>query len=237
MVRPDMSDPLDECTNGDGAPKIVLETQGLSRWYGPVAALDRLDLVMRAGECVAMMGPNGSGKTTAAELICGLREPTAGWARVCGHSVHQEPEAVDARRELAFVPDTPLLYGDLSILDHLRLVAAAHGAADEGFPERAEHLLDLLDLCERATFFPPQLSRGMRQKTALACALIRPYSLLVLDEPVVGLDTRSVDALAGVIHDVVAAGRAVLLLTHSDAFAARVRTRAVRIDEGRVVDL
>ncbi len=237
VARPGLIDSSGAHSDVDGGPEVVLETQGLSRWYGPVAALERLDLVVRAGECVAVMGPNGSGKTTAAELICGLREPTAGWARVCGHSVHREPEAVAARRKLAFVPDTPLLYADLSVLDHLRLVAAAHGAADEGFAERAEHLLDLFDLTERATFLPPQLSRGMRQKTALACALIRPYSLLVLDEPVVGLDARAVTALAGVIHDTVAAGSAVLLLTHSETFAARVCTRSIHIDEGRVLDL
>lgn len=229
-----LDDELDD--DLDDGPDIVLETQELSRSYGPVVALDRLDLVLREGECMALMGPNGSGKTTAAELICGLQEPTLGWARVRGHSVHQEPDAIAARRELAFVPDTPLLYGDLTVLDHLRLVAAAHGAADEGFLERADHLLELLDLTERSTFFPPQLSRGMRQKTALACALIRPYSLLVLDEPIIGLDARSVEALAGVIRQAIAAGQAVLLLTHSDAFAAEVATRSLRIEEGKLVD-
>jgi ABC-2 type transport system ATP-binding protein len=215
--------------------EILLETCELTRSYGSFLALDALDLEVREGECVAVMGPNGSGKTTAAELVSGLLEPTSGWARVCGVSIHQEPHAAEARRHLAYVPDTARLYDDLTVSDHLRLVAAAHGVGGTDIQERCLALLRRLDLDYRADYPPSQLSRGMRQKTALACALIRPFSVLVLDEPVVGLDTPSLDVLREVLLETVAAHRAVLLMTHSDAFAASVATRTLRLEEGRLV--
>ena len=134
------------------------------------------------------------------------------------------------------MPDTPALYDDLTVSDHLRLVAAAHGVAGADLEERCAELLAQFGLEERALFLPTQLSRGMRQKTAIACALIRPFSLLVLDEPVVGLDRRSVDVLGAVVHEALASGRAVVLMTHSDAFAGEVATRVVHIEEGHVVE-
>jgi ABC-2 type transport system ATP-binding protein len=216
--------------------EVLLETTNLTRRYGAVTALDALNLKVRAGECVAMMGPNGSGKTTAAELISGLLEPTAGRAEICGRSIHEEPAAVTARKNLAFIPDTARLYDDLTVSDHLRLVAAAHGVADKDLDTRSKTLLDRLGLSDRATFFPRQLSRGMRQKTAIACALIRPFRVLVLDEPIVGLDATSVEVLRKVLVDCREARRAVLLMTHSDTFASAVATRMLRIDEGRLVD-
>lgn len=215
--------------------EVLLETQGLTRSYGSFVALDALDLEVEEGECVAVMGPNGSGKTTLAELVSGLLEPTAGWARVRGVPVHQEPEADAARAHLAYVPDTARLYDDLTVSDHLRLVAMAHGVGGADLEERCVSLLRRLGLDHRADFPPSQLSRGMRQKTALACALIRPFSVLVLDEPVVGLDALSVDVLREVLLETMAAGRAVLLMTHSDAFASSVATRTLRLEEGRLV--
>jgi len=215
--------------------EILLETMNLTRRYGPVVALDGLDLKVRAGECVVMMGPNGSGKTTAAELISGLLEPSDGRVEICGHSVHEEPGAVAARRDLAYVPDTPYLYDDLTVSDHLRLVAAAHGVADKDLEDRSNALLERLNLEDRAAFFPRQLSRGMRQKTAIACALVRPFRVLVVDEPIAGLDAASVDVFREVLLESRKAGRAILLMPHSDAFASTIATRMLRIEEGQLV--
>lgn len=212
----------------------MLETLELGRAFGPVIALRDLNLKVYGGECVALMGPNGSGKTTAAELISGLLEPSTGWVKVQGYAVHDEPTAIEARARLAYVPDTPRLYDDLTVLDHLHLVAVAHGTATDDLEDRCWDLLERLGLDERADFFPPQLSRGMRQKTAIACALIRPFSLLIMDEPIVGLDADSVEALRQVVLECRADKRAVLLMTHSDEFAASVATRTLRIVEGLV---
>ena len=199
-----------------------------------MVAVDSLDLQIFGGECVALMGPNGSGKTTVAELISGMLDPTTGWVRVQGFSVHDELTAVEARARLAYVPDTPRLYDDLTVLDHLYLVAAAHGTAGEDLDERCRDLLERLELDERADFFPSQLSRGMRQKAAIACALVRPFSLLIMDEPIVGLDAASVEALRQVVLECRMDKRAVLLMTHSEDFASSVATRTLHIVEGKV---
>jgi ABC-2 type transport system ATP-binding protein len=212
----------------------LLETFHLSRYYGQVAALRPLDLTIAGGECVALMGPNGSGKTTAAELICGLQEPTDGWVRINGYAMHREPEAIAARKHLAYVPDNPYLYQDLTVRDHLRLVGAAHGVAGDDLEQRSDRLLRSLGLEKRADFFPSQLSRGMRQKTAIACAVIRPFSVLVLDEPTIGLDAASVTALRELVTASKASGRAILLMTHDQDFASAMATRVLHISEGRV---
>lgn len=216
--------------------QILLETDSLSRYYGPVAALEALDLTIVAGECVALMGPNGSGKTTAAELISGLQEPTRGWVRVAGFSLDHETEALAARKHLSYVPDNPYLYQDLTVRDHLHLVAAAHGVDGDDLEQRCDKLLGSLGLEKRADFFPSQLSRGMRQKTAIACGVIRPFSLLVLDEPTIGLDLASMDALRDLLLKSIAARKAILLMTHSEEFAAAVATRVLHIAEGRILD-
>ncbi len=198
--------------------------------------MEALDLTIFAGECVALMGPNGSGKTTAAELISGLQEPTGGWVRIAGFSLDHEGEALAARKHLSYVPDNPYLYQDLTVGDHLRLVAAAHGVDGEDLQQRCDKLLGSLGLQKRIDFFPSQLSRGMRQKTAIACGVIRPFSLLVLDEPTIGLDLASMDALRDLLLRSIATQKAVLLMTHSEEFAASVATRVLHISEGRIVD-
>jgi ABC-2 type transport system ATP-binding protein len=134
------------------------------------------------------------------------------------------------------VPDAPLLYDDLTVRQHLGLVALAHGVLDAGTGDRVDGLLDRLGLTERADFLPTELSRGMRQKTGLACALIRPAKLLMLDEPVVGLDPPSQTLLAEVLRDAKANGTAVLLTTHQMRFADGVADRAVVLGEGAVLD-
>jgi ABC-2 type transport system ATP-binding protein len=199
-------------------------------------ALTGLSLTVAAGECVALIGANGSGKSTAVRTIAGLLEPTEGTVRICASEPHREPDAERARAALALVPDTPVLYDDLSVRQHLELAALSHGVAGGDLDERIESLLERLGLTARASFLPRELSRGMRQKTQLACALIRPASVLVLDEPVVGLDPPSQALLHEVLRERRRAGVAVLLTTHQMAFADGLADRAVMLDEGEVVD-
>jgi ABC-2 type transport system ATP-binding protein len=213
-----------------------LETSALRRAYGRLVALAGLTLTVGAGECVALIGANGSGKSTAVRTIAGLLEPTGGTVRICGHDPHVEPEGEDARAELAVVPDAPLLYDDLTVRQHLELVTLSHGVAREGVDDRIDGLLDRLGLGTRGDFLPRELSRGMRQKTQLACALVRPAAVLVLDEPVVGLDPPSQVLLAELLHEAKRTERAVLLTTHQMAFADDLADRAVVLDEGEVVD-
>jgi ABC-2 type transport system ATP-binding protein len=211
---------------------VPLETSGLRRTYGRLVALRSLDLRIGPGECVALIGANGSGKSTAVRTIAGLLEPSAGWVRVGGRDPHREPGAEDARADLALVPDSPLLYDDLTVRQHLELVTLTHGVGDEAI----DGLLERLGLADRAEFVPRELSRGMRQKTQLACALVRPATLLLLDEPVVGLDPPSQALLHELLLDAKRAGRAVLLTTHQMAFVDGLADRAVMLEEGDVID-
>jgi ABC-2 type transport system ATP-binding protein len=184
---------------------------------------------------VALIGANGSGKSTAVRSICGLLEPTEGTVRICDADPHTEPGATAARAALAFVPDQPVLYDELTVHQHLELTALSHGAA-EGLADRIAGLLDRLGLTARKDFLPAELSRGMRQKTQLACAFVRPARLIVLDEPVVGLDPPSQTLLATMLGEAKAAGSAVLFTTHQLRFAEGLADRAVRLDEGTIAD-
>ena len=165
--------------------------------------------------------------------MAGLLEPSGGSVRICGHDPHTEPDAEEARAALALVPDTPLLYDDLTVRQHLGLVALAHGVLDEDTPARIDALIDQLGLTERADFLPTELSRGLRQKTGLACALIRPSRVLMLDEPVVGLDPPSQALLRQLLLDAKAEGKAILLTTHQMRFADGIADRAIVLGDGQ----
>src|SRR5829696_324603 len=208
----------------------VLQLRGVAKTYGTLVAVDPLDLEIQPGECVALIGHNGSGKTTTLRLVAGLLEPSDGRVRVAGGDLAQER----SRAALSFVPDSPLLYPDLTVREHLELVGLAHGVGD-GLDGRVAELLELFELTSRGDFLPGQLSRGMRQKAQLACALVRPFQLLLLDEPVVGLDPPSQQALHRILVAAKQDGAAILLSTHQLAFAAGLADRAVVLHDGRMV--
>src|SRR6059058_2900762 len=128
-------------------PPLVV--RGLARSYGRLVALEHLSLAVGAGECVALIGANGSGKSTAVRAIAGLLAPTEGSVRICGFDPHSEREGEHARAALALVPDAPLLYDDLTVRQHLELVTLAHGVADPAAHERIGALLDRLGLAAR----------------------------------------------------------------------------------------
>jgi ABC-2 type transport system ATP-binding protein len=217
-------------------PPVALEVRELRRSYGRLDALRDLTLDVPGGQCVALIGANGSGKSTTVRMIAGLLQPSSGTVRVCGWDPHAEPEGERARAALALVPDTPLLYDDLTVRQHVELVLLSHGAGGEDMDERVTALLERLGLAARDGFLPRELSRGMRQKTQLACALIRPAAVLVLDEPVVGLDPPSQALLHELLVAAKQAGNAVLLTTHQMAFADGLADRAVLLVEGAVAD-
>jgi len=213
----------------------VLLVLGLRRDFGDLTAVDGFDLDVAAGECVALIGHNGSGKTTALRVAAGQLVPTSGTVTVGGADVHDRRHGHVARARLAFVPDTPVLYDDLTVSEHLELVGLAHGVGDE-LDERIPVLLEKLGLTARLDFLPRQLSRGMRQKTQIACAFVRPFDVLLLDEPVVGLDPPSQTALLSLLKETKRTGAGVVLSTHQLAFAADLADRAIVLDDGRVVE-
>jgi ABC-2 type transport system ATP-binding protein len=210
----------------------ALAARGLHRSYGGFEALAGLDLEIRFGECVAVIGRNGSGKTTAVRLIAGLLDPSEGFVEVLGARRDRESGSIAARAAMAVVLDTPQLYADLTVAEHLELVAIAHGVADDDLDRRIDAELVRLGLDERRDSRPGELSRGMRQKVQLGCALIRPYRVLVLDEPVVGLDPGSQEMLRELLLEAKRDGAAVMLTTHQLDFARGIADRAVLLADG-----
>jgi ABC-type multidrug transport system ATPase subunit len=201
----------------------ALRAEGLGRSYDGFVALGSLTIRVEAGELVALVGPNGAGKTTFLTLAAGLLEPTAGRVEING----AESGTVEARRALSYLPDTPVFYEDLSIGEHLTYLAALHGVEDPA--PRIDSLLGRLGLAERRDGMASELSHGMRQKASIALAFVRPFSVLLADEPFDGLDPPSRRALFELLAEARAGGAAVVVSTHRpDVIAAASRCAAIR---------
>ncbi|HEX7433660.1 MAG TPA: ABC transporter ATP-binding protein [Anaerolineaceae bacterium] len=190
---------------------VVLETNELCRFFGEYAALTPTSFEIAGGEIVALTGPNGAGKSTLLLCLSGLLRPSKGTIKVCGFDLYEDE--VESRRRLAFVPDVPRFYTELTAWEHLKFIALAH-EADQDFDHRAEELLKELDLWDGRDLYPHNFSRGMRLKLGLAMALIRPFDLLILDEPASALDPQAIDYLKSKLLNLRYKGAAILLTTH-----------------------
>jgi len=217
---------------GTGTGSLV-RFEGVTRTFGERSALEALDLDIREREVLGLIGPNGAGKTTALRILCGLLEPSAGRATVGGHDTRAEP--LEARRLLAFVPDGAPLYANLSPMQHLALVGRLHGLEEERIESEGRRLLAALDLADRADDPVGTFSRGMRQKAALACAILPKPRLLVLDEPLNGLDAPTTAVFKEVLRAWADRGGSVLYTSHLLDVAERVCDRIAILAEGKLV--
>ncbi len=209
-------------------PAPALAVDGLSKDYGDLVALEPLDLTVAPGERVAVVGHNGSGKTTLLRMVAGLIEPTTGTATIFGAPAG----SLDARARLSYLPDSPVLYDDLSLLEHVEYTCRLHGAED--WEEVAVGLLRDLGLASRADDLPARFSRGLRQKTAIVLALVRPFDVLVVDEPFIGLDPRGREAFIELLDDAAGAGATIVVATHQLEWATKV-DRCVALRDGALV--
>lgn len=206
----------------------VLRTEQLAKDYGDGLGLVSLDLEIGPGELVMLVGPNGAGKSTFLGCASGLLEPTGGTLTVVGHV----PGSIEARAATSFLPDHPVLYDDLSVWEHLEYVARLNNTED--WEEYADELLDMFGLTERADDLPTTFSRGLRQKTGLILGLIRPFSLLLIDEPYVGLDAPGQATLTEVLADLAEQGASVICSTHQLDLVPHA-TRCVGLRDGTKV--
>jgi ABC-type multidrug transport system ATPase subunit len=206
----------------------ALKTEQLTKEYGELIALAPLSMTLRAGERLVLIGHNGSGKTTLLRMVTGLLEPSSGTATVCGHPAG----SLLARGALAYVADNPVFYDDLSLWEHLELVARLHGVAD--WQQRAADLLGHVGLYERADDLPMSFSRGLKQKAALSLAFVRPFEVLMVDEPFVGLDAAGKTALVELLDESSAQGAALIVATHELSFVERA-ARCLALRDGAIV--
>jgi ABC-type multidrug transport system ATPase subunit len=211
----------------DLAPSV--EAIGLTKTYGTHAALEPLNLVVQPGELVMLVGPNGSGKTTFLRMAAGLLEPSDGEVNIEGY----ESGSIEARAALWYLPDNPVLYDDLSLSEHLQFIGGLHGVPAAEVNERGGVLLERFHLTHRADDLPVTFSRGLRQKTSIAIGLIRPFSVLVVDEPFVGLDQPGKRALLDLIVDAHRQGATVVVATHALEFVD-VAQRCVGLRDGEI---
>jgi ABC-2 type transport system ATP-binding protein len=185
------------------------------------------------GEVLGLVGPNGAGKTTTLHCLSGIIRPTRGEVAIAGASLAADP--VRAKRALAFVPDEPQLFEYLTVAEHLRFVARLYGVADA--PARIPPLLDEVELTAKRDALPGELSRGMRQKLAVACALLHDPSALLLDEPLTGLDPVGIKRMKETIAGRARAGAAVVLSSHLLHLVEELCTRILVVRGGEQVAL
>jgi len=209
----------------------MIEIDGLSKRFGTMQAVDGVSLRVGRGEILGLVGPNGAGKTTTLRCVSGIIPPSAGAVRIGGFDLATQP--VEAKRRLAFVPDEPRLFDYLTARDHLRITARLYGVADGA--ERAERLLDELELGQRTDAFPSELSRGMKQKLMVAMALLHRPEALLLDEPLTGLDPPAMRRMKDRIRDTAASGVAVILSSHMLHLVEELCPRVAILVGGRKV--
>ena len=213
----------------------VAQLIGVERRFDDVQALRGVDFDVRRGEVFGLLGPNGAGKTTAVRILTGLLKPTAGRAEIAGIDVGARP--LEARKRFAFVPDGAPLYAQLTPRQHLALVGRLHGLNEDEISARTERLLTGFELDHRTDDPVGGFSRGMRQKAAIACALLAEPDLLVLDEPLTGLDAPTASVFKEVLREVARQGGTVLYTSHVLDVVERVCDRMAILARGELTAL
>ena len=196
-------------------------------------AVDGLSLTIKRGEFYALLGPNGAGKTTTLRIVAGLLKPDAGAVSICGIDALKNP--IGAKRIMAWVPDEPLIYDKLDPMEYLEFVAGLWAMEPKRAENQARDLIKVLGLDNQAATRCQGLSKGMRQKVALAGALIHDPELIILDEPLTGLDAGSARQVRAVLRERVANGATVIMTTHILDVAERMAERIGVIANGKLI--
>ena len=209
----------------------MIDVRSLTKRYGTVLAVDGISFSVAPGEVLGLVGPNGAGKTTTLRCLAGIIAPTTGSVSLGGHDL--QSDGVAAKRALAFIPDEPQLFDYLTVEEHLRFVARVYGVAD--VESRIGPVLAELELTEKRKVLPDELSRGMKQKLAIACGLLHDPTVLVLDEPLTGLDPAGMRRMRATIAARARAGAAVILSSHMLTLVEELCTKLFMIRRGRSV--
>jgi ABC-2 type transport system ATP-binding protein len=206
------------------ATEIAVQTRGLRKTFGPVVAVEGLDLEIRRGEVFGVLGPNGSGKTTTIRMLCGLLTPSAGDATVVGYDLRTQQSEI--RRSIGYMSQRFGLYDDLTVRENVRFYAAVYGLRGAALDARLVELFDQLELTPRAEQLAGTLSGGWKQKLGLACATAHHPKMLFLDEPTAGVDPAARRRFWEIIYELARDGTTVLVTTHYMDEAARCQRLA-----------
>jgi ABC-2 type transport system ATP-binding protein len=211
----------------------VIRVRDLHYAYGATPAVCGLSFDVAPGEVLGLLGPNGAGKSTTVKILTGLIRPTSGRAFVAGFDVVEQP--LEAKHRLGYVPEQPALYDTLTAAEFLEVVSALHHLDPATAGPRRDELLELLGLGEARHQRLNAFSKGMKQKVVLAAALIHRPDVLILDEPLDGLDANSARVVKGLLRSLASQGKTILFCSHILEVVERVCTRLVIIDKGRQI--
>jgi len=224
---------MDGVGGGEDASSDMLQLNGIVKRYGDFAAVNGLDLRVPRGEIFGFLGPNGAGKTTTIRMVAGVLEPTEGSVVIGGYDMATHP--MEAKSRIGYIPDRPFLYEKLSGGEFLRFVSGLWGKDEFASEERADGLLEIFNLLEWKHELIETYSHGMRQKLLITSALIHQPELIVVDEPMVGLDPRSARILKDLFRVFVERGGTVFLSSHTLGVVEAVCDRIAIIRDGAVI--
>jgi ABC-2 type transport system ATP-binding protein len=211
----------------------VILTERLSKSYGQKPAVIDFDLAVHPGEIVGFLGPNGAGKSTTVKILTGLIRPDGGRAVVAGFDVVDQP--LEVKKRLGYVPETPAVYDSLSAAEYLELISCLYHLEPKAAAVRRGELLELFGLSAAAGQRLSELSKGMRQKVVIASALIHRPEVLILDEPLDGLDANTAMVVKELLKKLAEQGRTILFSSHILEVVERMCSRIVIINGGRFV--
>ena len=211
----------------------MIRLNQLTKCYGRFTAVDKIDLEVASGELFGFLGPNGAGKTTTFRMIAGILRPTSGTVEIGGIDINRRP--LEAKARLGFIPDRPFVYDKLTGAEFLRFAAALYGQEGAVVERRIDELLELFELSRWKNELTESYSHGMRQKLIISGALVHRPEVIVVDEPMVGLDPRSARLLKDLFRQFVSRGGTVLMSTHTLEVAETMCDRIAILHGGRIV--
>jgi ABC-2 type transport system ATP-binding protein len=209
----------------------MIEVDQLNKRYGNFVAVRDLSFIVRPGEVLGLVGPNGAGKTSTLRCLAGIIPASSGTVRIAGHHIAQAPVA--AKRALAFFPDEPRLFEYLTVRQHLNFVARIYGVSNH--ESLAQPLLDEFEIADKADQLPGELSRGMKQKLAIACGLLHGPQVMFFDEPLTGLDPLGIRRMKNSIVKRARAGATIVLSSHLLHLLEEVCTHVLILKRGEKI--
>src|SRR6266404_4382232 len=209
----------------------MIEAQGLTKLYGEFVAVNELSFAVQPGQVMGLVGPNGAGKTTTLRCLAGIIPPTRGTIRICGHDLANEP--IEAKKQLAFFTDEPRLFEYLTVEQHLAFTARIYQVAD--YQELARPLLEELEIADKADRLPGELSRGMKQKLAIACGLLHSPRVIYFDEPLTGLDPIGIRRMKDSILARARDGAAIIISSHLLHLVEEICSHILILKNGRKI--
>jgi ABC-2 type transport system ATP-binding protein len=207
----------------------MLEVEGLIKKYGKQHAVNGINFSLEGGEVVGLLGPNGAGKSTTMKCIVGLLRKTAGEIRIGGH----DHLSVEAKKLFSYIPETPHVYDLLTVQEHLQFIAQAYGVSD--WKQKADHWMEVYELTDKKDKLGRDLSKGMRQKVSICCALLPDPKVLFFDEPMIGLDPKAIKNTKRIFRELKEQGKTILVSTHLIDSVESIADRIMIMKDGNII--